>query len=314
MRNVPVLQKLLKSGNATSAFFGMVFFMKVPFWSLFIFVAFFSCSTIPDFRPSKPIEEASSFEESLGLCAEYQINGKMKNESEIQLSKLVSIVPWMRCMEQPIRKFSNATNHEDLTVLYRELSIFYDSNTDKEKEIVDWKSFNIAMTAVFRNIIDHYKSSNPFDEIEKSAILRTMSGYSDFLIASGRFLVLEKSNITNSKDELRRKLRPPRMIPMTPSMKKYCAKYIQSIDFKKNIEELRNYLMSVEKTKPTSVEVKKLKESVAKQEVDSIKIENELKNELQKIKKSEPSFINEYCFDKGYWLNRPDPANETFSR
>lgn len=210
--------------------------------------AVISCSSVPDFKPSKPVAEASSLEEALGICAAYQIRGQENQVGQGEPLRAVVLVPWLNCFESVLRKFPEARENESFVIFFRALQARHDGTPSPNAAVVDRADMNYA---VLRSI-EHIKVPTlSYSDDELRVIGMQLPGYAIYLAESGRSARkrpttsrrLEQSVTSEQSLEMAKDQVPlrPRAVPLDESQRDYCRKYLSYRALLGNVEELSDY-------------------------------------------------------------------------
>ena len=274
------------------------------------------CSSIPDFKPSKPLEEASSLNEALDLCAAYQIKGDSYETGRAKLARTVVIVPWINCFESLFRKFPVARNHEEYVMFFRNLQTRHDGRLASTEGTVDWPQLNYVVAQV----IEHVK--NPqlvYAEQELRAIEHELPDFWIWLAESGRFQrartsgEVRASGLSDLHEEIEgkaprsrddAKTLPPRALPLTPEQREYCKRYVNYRSLLYNVEELADYKRVLEQhtyNDVTNANERTMRERVgsrfAQLKKEAIAQRAELDKDFARLQAKSSWFRNGYCLE-----------------
>ncbi|MBI3543667.1 MAG: hypothetical protein HY075_10385 [Deltaproteobacteria bacterium] len=279
------------------------------------------CSSVPDFRPSKPIEEASSLNEALDLCAAYQIKGDVNGAGRALPERTVVLVPWLRCFETIFRKFPVARERESFVMFHRALQSRHDGVPSSDARVVDWPQMNFTVTHALEHVKD---PSLGYSDDEKRVCASQLPDYWVFLAESGRLSKPEsKSSVRAARlSELERELGvtsgrgaggasrfdadarpvPPRATKLTEQQRDYCKSYLAYRALVYNTEELADYKRVLEQQTRDDVSnsnEKAMRERVgarfAKMKDEAVKQRAALDEGLAKLQAGSSWFRNGYC-------------------
>lgn len=302
----------------------MVVFMRVLFRvSVWVSTAALSiatvvlpgCSSVPDFKPSRPVEEASSLNDALDLCAAYQIKGDENPSGSAIPARTVVLVPWLRCFESVFRKFPTAKDSPSFVMLLRALQSRHDGAPTPESKVIDWPAMNFAVL----HAIDHIK--NPalkFADDEKRAIGQQLPDYWIYLAESGQLEAPSSTGQVRSAEveALQREIEgpawsprrdeasrlPARPLPLTAEQREYCKKYVAYRAMVYNVGELAQYKSVLDER--TRQDVANPNEQKMRARVDArfsalkkqaIESHRELEGELARLQKKSTWFRPGYC-------------------
>lgn len=278
-----------------------------------LILALTGCSSVPDFRPSKPVAEASSISQALDICGEYEIKGDISTTSGAEPVRVSTMTPWITCFEAVFRKFPETRQFDSFIAFFRALQARHDSAEPPDAKVVDWPEMNFAV----RTILRHFKSKTlVYSKDERRAVERQLPSYGIFLAETGRFggKPARAQFTTQDLADMRKEQHatmlgsqdsekvPPRPVPLTAVQKEYCKRYRQFRGLVQNSQELSEYkriLDSQTYSDVTNANERAIKNRVAdryekaKQEADQLKIE--LDKELPKIQTTAAWFKNGHC-------------------
>jgi hypothetical protein len=279
---------------------------------LILLCVLFGCSSIPDFRPSRPIEEASSLRDALGICGEYQIKGEQNASGAPELTRVVTLIPWLRCFEKSLQRIPEARNHESLVHFYRALQSRYEGAIAADRPVIDWPEMNFVVNAS----IEHFKNPNrPFTTEQRQAIGRQLPGFYMSMADSGDLTSGGKTNPNKktggtlhwTKGEIISKPvepLPARPVSLSVAQRDYCKRYRAHQSLLFNIRELEDYQRILRDE--TFNDVSNTSESTSR-----TRIENRLKglydeadkeqrflaSEFLKLKSTSSWFLSGYCLE-----------------
>lgn len=144
------------------------------------------CSSVPDFRPTKPIEEASSFSEALDLCLAYRIEGVRNTAGRAMPARAVVLVPWTRCFGDVLRKFPEGQADSDFVAFFRALRARHDAIQPPDAEVIDWEEMNAVVSITGASFKKTVPAARAYSAKELAAIRRQLPAYSLYLIEGGR--------------------------------------------------------------------------------------------------------------------------------
>lgn len=283
-------------------------------WATLALISVAGCSSVPDFKPSKPLEEASSLNEALDICASYQITKADKNTSErASAERVVVLVPWLRCFEDIFRKFAVARNHENFVMFFRALQALHDGAHPSDARVIDAELMNHTV----RRIVDHLKGViQVFSSEERLAIERQFPGYSIYLAEHGSFSnppstavvrderLLElkrevegtdrasRSGLTDLELEAREKL-PPAPAKFSGEQKAYCKQYRVFRGMVYNVEELAQYKKALNQS--ADITRQRVEERFSSLKKETLDLKEKLAHDFLKLQSSTPWFRNGYC-------------------
>ncbi len=160
----------------------MVFFLRAVLFLAIVLSGITACSSIPNFRPSKPVEEATSFKEAVEICAQYSI--PVENDSAGQTKPLAIrevLIPWMRCMETTFRTQAGSRESEAYAIFYHELSKTH-VHLPAKGEVVAVADMNVSVAAIFRSVLAGLESKKySFTSVERKAIKNVLPSFSLYL-------------------------------------------------------------------------------------------------------------------------------------
>lgn len=138
-----------------------------------------SCASTPDFKPSKPVEEASTFPEALGICGEYSL-GSDGDARERPVTH-AELVPWMRCFETAIQRFAQARENESFVLFFHELARFDGKEKDRRAPVARG-AMDLAVKSVLAAVGEEARGRRrTYTPEEKRAIGEAFPGYLDYL-------------------------------------------------------------------------------------------------------------------------------------
>ncbi len=278
-----------------------------------------ACSSIPDFKPSKPLEEASSLNEAFDLCAAYQIKGDSYDSGRARLARTVVIVPWINCFESLFRKFPAAQSRQEYVMFFRNLQNRHDGRLPTTEGTVDWPQLNYVVTQV----IEHVK--NPqlgYDAQELRAIEHELPDFWIWLAESGRFQKsassadVRSTQLSELHDEIEgpgasprqrdeTKGLPARALPLTAEQRDYCKRYVNYRGLIYNVEELADYKRVLEQHTYQDVanaNERAMRERVgnrfAKLKQEAIEARTQLDQDFARLRAKSSWFRNGYCFER----------------
>lgn len=280
------------------------------------------CSSIPKFTPSKPVEEASSLNEAIDLCAAYQIHGEESSSGVAKPTRVVTLVPWMRCFENIFRKFPAAKNHEGFVMFFRALQAKYDGAPTPSAEIIDWPTVNFVVSRVAFHLKD---SSLAYSEQELSALGQQFPSFWIWLSDSGGFEKPPKAGKVRSyqldslKSEIEGQAKgrrkgvtpldaddhqnlPPRPLPLDGEQKEYCKKYLNYRALVYNVEQLGEYKRVLEASIYKDVAntneqtmLRRVEKRFSGMKEEATKLRRELDQQFATIQNKSQWFKNGYC-------------------
>lgn len=198
------------------------------------------CSSVPDFKPSKPVEEASSLNEALELCAAYQIKGEQNASGRAQPARSVVLVPWIRCFERIFRKFGDARENQNLVMFHRALQSRHDGVPTSDAEVIDWPVMNYAVREA---IVSITRPDVTLSREGLNAIERQLPDYWIYLAESNAFRKKPRGSRVHSTP-LSTDIAPPRTarpMPLNDAQKDYCKRYLAYRGSLHNMNELTDY-------------------------------------------------------------------------
>jgi hypothetical protein len=272
-----------------------------------------ACSSVPDFRPTKPIEEASSLQEARELCGAYRIESEQNASGKMRPVRVPALVPWINCFEKTFRRFPAARMDEDYVMFFRALQARHDGVAAANIESVD----PAAMNFVVGKIVEHLgKPELPFSRIERAEIDRQLPGYGMYLAESGRLGNLGSSRAAVRRSELSalngsESLAVPdaglaapsaRSLRLNESQKEYCKRYRAYQSVVSNLADLSEYRAKLEEqtyADGTNANERAMRDRVQKRH-DSLKEEAEtqktaLDQELGRLRATSVWFQSTHC-------------------
>lgn len=286
------------------------------FLSVFALTA---CSSVPDFRPSKPVEEASSLEDAIGICGEYKIKGDQNSSGLAKPARVVTLVPWIRCFETVFRKFPDSKKLDSFVALLRALQARHDSVLQPDAPVVNWPSMNAAVATS----LTHLRSKKlPFSKVERRAIEAELPGYATYLAETGRFgdkphraefttddlAELRKVTDLSSKELAAPALddkTPVRPLPLNEEQVEYCKKYKQLLSTAHTAEELSDYKRVLESQTYADVSnaneramQSRVNDRYEKAKKEATDLKAELDKQLPELQAKSAWFRNVHCLRK----------------
>lgn len=281
---------------------------------LFLISAFTltACSSVPDFRPSKPVEEASSIEQAIDICGEYEIKGDQNASGRAEPARVITLVPWIRCFETVFRKYPESRTFDSFVAFFRALQAKHDSAQGTDEAIIDWLVMNYAVDASLR----HMKNKRlPFSVPERKAIETQLPSYSMFLAETGRFGGRPARSQFTTQDlaDMRREadagLVPgegekvgARPMPLNDEQREYCKKYKQLKSTAHNAQELAEYKRVLESQTYADVSnaneramQNRINERYEKTKKEAADLRAELDKQLPQIQAKATWFKNGHC-------------------
>lgn len=251
---------------------------------------------MPHFKPSQPVEEASSFTKALDICASYQIQGESNLSASPLLSRVSVLTPWIRCFEKVLITFPEARLHVDFIAFYRELYFLHQSVQPADAKVIHWPMMNQVVLIIVA-YLKQLKTS--FSEEESRLMAQTLPGFTTRMLERRKVgnqvwvsTEITDPDIIRLKNSLK-KIGLFTHYSFTQNQKEYCSDYQ---DFKEMVYHLidlvryENYLSKQAGSQQMFVHsrVQKLKER-------SLKKYTDLQLDFQAIRLKWPWFKTEYC-------------------
>lgn len=104
-----------------------------------------ACATQPEFKPTKPVEKASTLADGVSICMEYRI---VKEGNATQRD----LIPWMRCIETLIRSKNEAQEAEAVVLFHKEISSLVFASKNMDVEVFDTNSMNESTQLVLKKL------------------------------------------------------------------------------------------------------------------------------------------------------------------
>lgn len=272
---------------------------------MLIFGLFFaSCSSVPNFKPEKPIESAENFEEALSLCKSYQIEVLHDQNGALKKSKVVTLVPWIRCFETIFQHFQEAKQSQTFVLFFRNLQLLHDSTEPGQAEVLDAVSLNLIVNQIIGHIIngDNNYSSNLLELTRKQL--------PDFAM----YLISQKNYQSNPAPLANLKTKNLAKKTLNAEQKKYCTQYRSYLVVDANQKDLSQYQLAITDQLAHSNLAVSNKNLLAQQariqkRIDSLGAEvqtykKSLTQTLAHIQSQQPWFSNDYCLVAGGWFDR----------
>jgi hypothetical protein len=259
--------------------------------SLLLSFGLIACSTVPSFKPSRPVQETSTLSESLLVCREYQITGKDPSR------RVSSLVPWIDCLDDTFERYPNARRDKGLMQLYYALQSRYASAPTPASPVIDAADMNFAVSSSLKAIAS--RSTDSYQWEESQAIGRELPRYWHYLSAQGQVAALPPGRSPASEQPL-----PPRPLPLTREQRDYCKRYIECRRLKTTEEELEAYkrhLDDATAADTTNADERARRERITAR-LDSVKNQagaeqKSLETELARLQTSSSWFQNGYCLN-----------------
>jgi hypothetical protein len=274
--------------------------------------AFCACSSVPDFKPSRPVEEASSADEAITICGEYRIKGETSESGAARPAPVAALVPWMRCFESALRKFPALRAREGFVAFFRELTFRHDTSR-AGVDSIDWPTMNDAVAAAAR----HFEQPGaPLLEQELKALGRQLPGFWIYLAEHGNAMLPPQPAARRERDlsDLRRELGEPmigrpatllvaaRPQALSEDERAYCRKYVAYRGMLHSVEELVDYQRLFAQNAVSGAEkpayMKRLDERVARLKTDIPKRRVELASTRAHLQERHAWFRDGHCFQK----------------
>ncbi|MEW6055270.1 MAG: hypothetical protein AB1540_01540 [Bdellovibrionota bacterium] len=218
-------------------------------WLVVGIIPLAACSSVPDFKPSRPLEEASSLAQALDICAEYQIPGEQNAAGRALPERVSVLVPWIRCFEDVFRKFPEVQDREDFVSFFRALQERYDGVQPADAKVIDWPTMNFAINRV----IEHLKQPRlPYSAEERRVIEKNFPDFSIHLAEAGAFsnktarsslttqMLEDQAGVADAQSAQTGK-NPPRAMPLSPEQREYCKRYRNYARLSFDLKELQEY-------------------------------------------------------------------------
>jgi hypothetical protein len=284
-----------------------------------------ACSSVPEFRPSVPVEEAASFNNALDICASYQIEGTKNSSGTQALPARVSVLtPWLNCYETIFRRFPEAKSKQDFVAFFRALKEVHDVMNPPDAEFIDWQEMN----SVIKMITNHLHNQYAYTVAESEAIKQELPSFAFYLATTGQYVGSENDTaglLSRVKDEQIRALirdtqnspgdlqggtsnrskqgaqqNSPQRGPLSREQKNYCKKFRLFKNQVGGLEELALYQKALEDQNIGSgIQYVKLSARIDKMKKETLSSQKNLETELATLQLASPGFRNDFCLQAG---------------
>lgn len=260
---------------------------------------------MPNFKPSKPVEEAASLGEALSICASYQVQAPQNKSGKAMPTRVSTLVPWVRCFEKILVKFPESKFNKDFVVFYRELNGKVVSTNPPDAEIVDGPAFNI----VVNKIVDHLKAGQRlYAPQDIQAIGHVLPGFALYLtdrspLSGALEPKIQDQEIAKMKNETTPSIFGSKLQKsnLDPAQKSYCSKYRDYRALVYDLEDLERYRnrVSSQSYETTNTREHEMRNQIQRR-FESLKKEAlseriALSRKLQDLQKKTPWFDNGVC-------------------